>query len=45
MEASISTAASPVMIQISSPHGIRVSFQKSGGGPALVETVTKFLLA
>ena len=36
MRASVSTPADPVMSQVTSPHGVRVSFQKSGSGPALV---------
>ncbi|HWN87335.1 MAG TPA: alpha/beta hydrolase [Vicinamibacterales bacterium] len=36
MKARISTSTDPVMLQLTSPKGIRVSFQKSGSGPALV---------
>ena len=36
MNTSFSTSTDPVMVQITSPHGIRLSFQKSGSGPALV---------
>ena len=36
MKASLSTSTDPVMVQLTSPHGIRLSFQKSGSGPALV---------
>jgi len=36
MRASITTSTDPVMIQFTSPRGIRISFQKSGRGPALV---------
>src|SRR6185436_15479753 len=36
MTTPISTSTDPVMLQITSPEGVRVSFQKSGSGPALV---------
>ncbi len=36
MKARISTSTDPVMLRFTSPQAIRVSFQKSGSGPALV---------